>query len=127
MMGGRFFHDGSDIAVPRGTPVRAVSGGRVKEVSFTARKGNYLVIAHFPGVESVYLHLDKTRVSPGERVNKKTVIGFSGSSGFSTGPHLHFEIRLFSVPFPAYLMCLPGRLFRAARGLERGTASGGGD
>ena len=113
MMGGRFFHDGSDISVPPGTPVRPVSRGRVKEVSFTERKGNYLVIAHVPGVESVYLHLDETRVSPGERVGKKTVIALSGNSGFSTGPHLHFEIRLFSVPFPAYLMCLPDRLVQA--------------
>ena len=56
--------------------------------------GNYIVIAHGRGVETLYGHLDALAVRIGDKVGQGRVIGFEGSSGFSTGPHLHFEVRV---------------------------------
>ena len=89
------FHTGVDLAKPAGTPVLAAADGIVVAAA-TGRigYGNYVIIAHGRGVETLYGHLDGLSVNLGDRVGQGRVIGFEGSSGFSTGPHLHFEVRV---------------------------------
>ena len=110
----RSFHTGTDIALPIGSPVNSISFGTVKRTGYSERGGNYVIISHLPGTESRYLHLDSINVIPGERVNHFTIIGTVGNTGISTGPHLHFEIRVGGVPLPAYALSLPGRLLQRA-------------
>lgn len=86
------FHRGIDIAVPIGTPVRATRKGRVV---FSGDRGGYgstVIIEHDNGDRTLYGHNAMIRVSPGEQVESGTVVAFSGNSGKSTGPHVHFEL-----------------------------------
>jgi murein DD-endopeptidase MepM/ murein hydrolase activator NlpD len=103
-------HRGTDIAVPPGTLVRSVSRGKIKETGFTKTRGNYIIVSHFLG-ESKYLHLNAVHVHPGEEITKSTVIGRSGNTGRSTGPHVHLEIWFLGIPLPAYTLCLPGAIW----------------
>jgi len=107
---GRFFHTGTDIALPTGAPVNSTSWGTVTETGFTERNGNYVIISHLPVVESRYLHLDSMNVAEGQKVRPIDIIGTVGNTGISTGSHLHFEIRLFGTPLPPYFLCIPGRI-----------------
>jgi murein DD-endopeptidase MepM/ murein hydrolase activator NlpD len=93
------FHTGVDFADPAGTPVQAAGGGIVVAAA-TGRigYGNYVVVAHGHGVETLYGHLDGLGVAVGDSVVAGQVIGFEGSTGFSTGPHLHFEVRVNGNP-----------------------------
>jgi murein DD-endopeptidase MepM/ murein hydrolase activator NlpD len=91
----KHFHTGIDIAAPLGTPVMAAADGLVVAVGHgNAGYGNYVVIAHGGGVATLYGHLLQTNVSSGDRVVRGQVIGLEGSTGFSTGPHVHFELRV---------------------------------
>lgn len=96
--GGGDFHTGIDLAVPVGTQVRAAAPG---EVIWAGWRGNYgllVIIDHQNGYSTYYAHLSQVRVSPGQFVEWGQVIGLSGNSGLSTGPHLHFEIRRWGEP-----------------------------
>ena len=87
-------HAGLDIAAPWGAPVRAAAGGRV--IVATRAGGAYgvqVIIDHGNGLRTVYGHLSELHVGTGEQVERGEQIGLVGSTGFSTGPHLHFEIR----------------------------------
>ena len=108
---GHHFHPGSDIALPTGAPVNSISWGTVERTGYNERAGNYIRIAHLPGIISRYYHLDTINVTPGQQINPSMVIGTVGNTGLSTGSHLHFEIRVAGVPLPAYTLILPGRLF----------------
>jgi murein DD-endopeptidase MepM/ murein hydrolase activator NlpD len=91
----RHFHTGIDIAAPLGTPVMAAADGLVVAVGHgTTGYGNFVVVAHGGGVETLYGHLLQTNVKVGDRVVRGEVIGLEGSTGFSTGPHVHFEVRV---------------------------------
>jgi murein DD-endopeptidase MepM/ murein hydrolase activator NlpD len=91
----RHFHTGVDIAAPLGTPVMAAADGLVVAVGHTSiGYGNFVIIAHGGGVATLYGHLLQTSASVGDRVVRGRVIGLEGSTGFSTGPHLHFELRV---------------------------------
>ncbi len=85
-------HTGVDIAVPRGTPVRASAAGVVIAADWTPRLGNRVIIDHGDGVLSVYGHNQILLVSKHDSVEPGTVLALSGNSGISTAPHLHFEI-----------------------------------
>lgn len=87
-------HHGIDIAAPQGTPVEAVEEGDVTRVEWNDIYGNMIVIDHGKGIESLYGHLLDINVKKGYPVVAGTVIGTCGSTGNSTGPHLHFEIRI---------------------------------
>ncbi|MFD9790825.1 peptidoglycan DD-metalloendopeptidase family protein [Streptomyces sp. NPDC059070] len=87
-------HTGQDFAVDIGTPVRAVGAGRVVSVSCGGGFGIEIVIGHPGGYYSQYAHLAAVAVDQGERVGTGQLIGQTGTTGNSTGPHLHFEIRL---------------------------------
>lgn len=91
-------HTGIDIGVPIGTPVRAAGSGRVTTAGWGGGYGNWVVIDHGAGVETIYGHLSSIAVTPGQTVTMGQLIGYSGNTGYSTGPHLHFEIRINGEP-----------------------------
>ena len=90
--GDQRFHYGVDLAGPTGTPIVATRSGVVSSTSFDNSSGYYVIINHQDGFTSKYLHLTHYIVSPGEYVSAGQVIGYMGSTGASTGPHLHFSI-----------------------------------
>lgn len=85
-------HTGVDLRASRGTNIYAANGGTVITSTYSAAYGNYVVINHGGGVSTLYAHMDKRAVSKGDTVAQGDVIGYVGSTGYSTGPHLHFEI-----------------------------------
>ncbi len=87
-------HEGVDISVPEGTPIRAAKPGNVILAAYTGGYGNYTCVDHGGGLSSCYAHQASYAVSPGDQVAQGEVIGYSGNTGSSTGPHLHFEIRV---------------------------------
>ena len=87
-------HRGMDIAAPLGTPVLAPNAGRVVFAEMLLNTGNTIFIEHGGGMKSVYYHLNRIDVSAGDMVKKGTQIGTVGSTGYSTGPHLHYDIRI---------------------------------
>lgn len=91
-------HAGLDLRAPSGTPIRAVAGGVVKIVREWNLHGNTVGIDHGQGVESMYQHLSRFAVTEGATVKKGDVIGYSGSTGRSNAPHLHWTLYVNSVP-----------------------------
>jgi murein DD-endopeptidase MepM/ murein hydrolase activator NlpD len=87
-------HPGMDIAVPTGTPIRSADGGTVRIAGWVGGYGNYTCVQHTASLSSCYGHQSVLKVHVGEHVAQGQVIGLSGSTGFSTGPHLHFEARI---------------------------------
>jgi murein DD-endopeptidase MepM/ murein hydrolase activator NlpD len=92
-VGGNRFHGGLDIAADMGTPVMAARGGIVARAGWGGVYGYHVVLDHGAGWESRYAHLSRIDVAVGERLRQGAVLGLVGSTGASTGPHLHFEIR----------------------------------
>ncbi len=91
-----WYHQAIDIGNPAGPPVRAVASGKVVLAGWTRTHGGYglhVKIDHFNGYQTLYAHLRKLYVKPGQTVQKGQIIGLMGSTGRSTGTHLHFEIR----------------------------------
>lgn len=86
-------HRGVDINLNTGDPVHAAFSGVVRLACPMGGYGNVIVIRHYNGLETVYGHLSKIKVKPRQIVNAGDVIGLGGSTGHSTGPHLHFEVR----------------------------------
>lgn len=87
------FHQGTDIGAPMGTPIIAVNSGQVAIADWMGGYGLAVVLQHNPSQETLYGHMSEIFVQPGQWVEQGTVIGLVGSTGNSTGPHLHFEIR----------------------------------
>lgn len=86
-------HLGIDYAARSGTPIRAAGSGKVSYADWMGSYGKLIKISHDDGYETRYAHLKSIKVSRGKRVKKGDVIGYVGSTGRSTGPHLHFELR----------------------------------
>ena len=86
-------HPGLDIAVPADSYIRAAGSGTVKDAGVDPVYGRYILIDHGDGLESMYGHASRLFVEAGDRVERNEVIALSGSTGRSTAPHLHFEIR----------------------------------
>ncbi|HEX4881537.1 MAG TPA: peptidoglycan DD-metalloendopeptidase family protein [Porticoccaceae bacterium] len=84
-------HNGIDYSAPRGTPIYAAGNGKVVTSGFNGPSGNYVVIQHGGRYTTKYLHLDRRSVKAGETVKQGEVIGTVGSTGYATGPHLHYE------------------------------------
>ena len=89
---GRELHRGADITAPGGTPIMAARSGVVLVSTYGSSYGNYVTIAHSDGTRSLYAHMSSRAISPGSTVSAGQVIGYVGSTGSSTGNHLHFEI-----------------------------------
>lgn len=94
----RDFHPGIDIVATTGTPVRAAAAGTVTIAEFDAEYGYMLAVVHGLGLETRYGHNQRLSVGVGDRVERGQVVASVGSTGRSTGPHLHFEIRKDGVP-----------------------------
>lgn len=93
-----FEHSGLDIAVPTGTQVRSAAPGIVAWARTGRSYGNYIMVIHSGGYATLYAHLSSMDVAADQFVSRGQQIGRSGSTGLSTGPHLHFEVRLNGIP-----------------------------
>ena len=92
------FHPGLDIAAHKGTSVMATANGTVTFAGYMGTLGNAVVINHGFGIKTRYGHLSKVLVQQGQKIKRGDVIGEVGSTGRSTGPHLHYEVRLNDIP-----------------------------
>jgi murein DD-endopeptidase MepM/ murein hydrolase activator NlpD len=95
---GGHFHSGVDLAAAQGTPVRVTLAGVTHVVVSATGYGLHVIVDHGNGLSSLYAHLSAVAVADGETVQAGQVIGAVGSTGNSTGPHLHFEIRRDGLP-----------------------------
>lgn len=93
IFGVRSMHSGIDLAAPYGTPIKASEGGVVIYSGWYGGYGKVVILDHAKGFSTLYAHLSSTKVSVGARVKQGEVVGFEGSTGYATGPHLHFEVR----------------------------------
>jgi murein DD-endopeptidase MepM/ murein hydrolase activator NlpD len=94
--------NGVDLGAARGTPIHAAADGTVivaRVGGYNGGYGNYVVITHYNGTQTLYGHMKNVIVSSGQTVSVGQVIGYEGSTGASTGPHLHFEVRGAANPF----------------------------
>ena len=91
--GSRSMHSGIDIAAPLGTPIHAAASGEVMSASLNRGYGLCIIILHGNGVQTLYGHCSRLAVHAGQMVRRGEIIGNVGSTGRSTGPHLHFEVR----------------------------------
>jgi murein DD-endopeptidase MepM/ murein hydrolase activator NlpD len=91
-------HDGIDLAAPTGTDIYATGNGTVVKAKRESSYGNLVEINHGFGYRTVYAHLSKIFVKAGDSVKRGQVIGHVGSTGRSTGPHLHYEVRYRGTP-----------------------------
>jgi murein DD-endopeptidase MepM/ murein hydrolase activator NlpD len=106
-------HNAIDLAIARGTPIRAAAAGVVivskSNISDghngNGGYGNFVMISHSNGSETLYAHMSKTAVTAGEQVSKGQTIGYVGMTGLTTGPHTHFEIRQAQNPFVDPALC----------------------
>jgi murein DD-endopeptidase MepM/ murein hydrolase activator NlpD len=94
----REFHYGIDIATQLGNPVKATADGIIVESAFKKDFGNYVAILHSYGFKTIYAHLKKRLVRVGQKVKRGDSIGLVGSTGKSTAPHLHYEVRVHNKP-----------------------------
>ncbi len=86
------FHRGIDLAAKRGTPALSTAPGIVEFTGKLPLTGNTVIVAHPDGTQSLYAHLDEILVFPGEVVARRAPVGLVGSTGRSTGPHLHYQL-----------------------------------
>ena len=93
ILGTQQFHNGVDMAAPSGSPILAAYDGEVVAASYSATMGNYIMIDHGDGLITIYMHASALLVSQGQMVSRGEQIGKVGSTGRSTGPHLHFSVR----------------------------------
>lgn len=103
--GKRSFHTGIDIAAPQGTPVCTAYNGTVQETGYTSGRGNYILVKHGKSLQTLYCHLSEIAVQKGQTLTAGAQIGLVGSTGMSTGPHLHFELRVDGIRCnPVYVL-----------------------
>ena len=88
------FHTGLDLAAPEGTPIKASFYGRVAETGSSDAWGNYVLMEHSDGFATYYCHMSEIYVDEGAVIRQGETVGLVGSTGWSTGPHLHFEVRI---------------------------------
>lgn len=100
-------HAGVDFAAPTGTPVMAAATGRVTFGGWHGGHGNYIRLQHKPGMDTAYAHLSRIVVKPGQMVQQGQVIGLVGSTGLSTGAHLHYEVWMNGRPIDPRSAKLP--------------------
>jgi murein DD-endopeptidase MepM/ murein hydrolase activator NlpD len=94
VLGGRRQHRGVDLAMPTGTPVYATADGIISKAEWFSSYGLYISVEHGASIQTRYGHLSRLAVAAGQSVKKGDLIGYVGSTGRSTGPHLHYEVRI---------------------------------
>lgn len=106
--GGQDFHPGLDIAADRGTPVHATADGTVESSGYNGNYGNAVLVEHGYGISTRFGHLSRLAVHAGQKVRRGDVVGYVGSTGRATSPHLHYEILLNGRPInPLSLLARP--------------------
>lgn len=95
-------HTGVDISAPQGAPVHAAADGIVLHASWNGGYGRCVIIDHGHGYQTWYAHLSRTDVIEGQEIRQGEILGAVGTSGHSTGPHLHYEVRMGSTPINPY-------------------------
>jgi len=126
VLGGRRQHKGVDLAEPMGTPVYATADGAISRAEWFSSYGLYISIEHGGNIQTRYGHLSRLNVAAGQIVHKGDLIGFVGTTGRSTGPHLHYEVRIAGTavnPVPY----LQGGVTAALPASEAELAQGSGD
>lgn len=98
IFGGRRNHTGIDISGPNRSPIKAANSGKVIFTGWYGGYGKVVIIDHGKSIATLYAHLSGISVSTGQSVSKGGIIGYEGSTGYSTGPHLHFEVRINGRP-----------------------------
>jgi murein DD-endopeptidase MepM/ murein hydrolase activator NlpD len=101
-------HEGIDVSAPMGTPIEAPAAGRVVEAGWQAGYGNVVVIDHGFGLKTKYAHASRLLVRTGERVQRGQRVALVGSTGLSTGPHLHYEVHVDGRPVDPLRYVLSG-------------------
>ena len=94
VLGGRRAHKGVDLAAPIGTPIYATADGTISRADWFSSYGLYVSIEHGGNLETRYGHMSRLNVAAGQEVRKGDIIGYVGTTGRSTGPHLHYEVRV---------------------------------
>lgn len=94
VLGGRRGHKGVDLAMPTGTPIYATADGMISKAEWFSSYGLYIALEHGGNIQTRYGHLSRLNVAAGQQVRKGDLIGYVGSTGRSTGPHLHYEVRI---------------------------------
>lgn len=92
------WHNGTDLAAPQGTPILACGSGTVTYVGWYGGGGNSVIVNHGGGVSTIYMHMSSQAAHQGQSVSPGTVIGYVGSTGNSSGPHLHFQVEVNGTP-----------------------------
>jgi len=92
------FHQGQDITVRTGTPIIAPADGKVKRAYYVGGFGNHIKVDHGYGYTTIYAHLSKLKVRTGQKVKRGDIIGYTGNTGRSTAPHLHYEVHYYGSP-----------------------------
>lgn len=109
-------HGGVDFAIDIGEPIYAVFDGVIRVAQVNGGYGKMILIRHYNNLETLYGHLDKINVKVGQSVKAGDVIGYSGNTGFSTGPHLHFECRCLYQTFdPEWILDIDNRTLKTDR------------
>lgn len=126
VLGGRRGHKGVDLAMPTGTPVYAAADGVISKADWYSSYGLYISIEHGGKLQTRYGHLSQLSVASGQSVKQGDLIGYVGSTGRSTGPHLHYEVRIADIAVnPIPYMQGSNRALSALA--ETAPAMGGGD
>lgn len=120
-------HQGIDLAAPRGTPVYATADGIVTRSKWLRGYGRFIEIDHGAGIETRYAHLNAREVESGSRVRLGDLIGYVGSSGRSTGPHLHYEVRLDGVAVDPRTVNMEVKRFADSRLISEAEGGRGGE
>lgn len=94
VLGGRRMHKGVDLPAAIGTPIHATADGIVSRADWFSSYGLYVAIEHGGSIETRYGHMSRLNVAAGQEVHKGDIIGYVGTTGRSTGPHLHYEVRI---------------------------------
>jgi murein DD-endopeptidase MepM/ murein hydrolase activator NlpD len=126
VLGGRRAHKGVDLAEPVGSPVYATADGMVSRADWFSSYGLFISLEHGGNIQTRYGHLSRLNVAAGQTVHKGDLIGYVGTTGRSTGPHLHYEVRIAGVavnPIPY----LQGGVQTAAAPSAEHLAIGGGE
>lgn len=114
VLGGRRAHKGVDLAAPAGTPIHASADGIVSRADWFSGYGLYVSLEHGGEIETRYGHMSRLNVAAGQRVRKGDIIGYVGSTGRSTGPHLHYEVRIAGEAVNPMPYLQTGKVERAA-------------
>jgi murein DD-endopeptidase MepM/ murein hydrolase activator NlpD len=125
VLGGRRQHKGIDLAAPVGTPVYATADGEVSKAEWFSSYGLYVSMEHGGDIQTRFGHMSRLNVAAGQMVHKGDLIGYVGTTGRSTGPHLHYEVRVAGEAVNPMPYMQTGEMLAAAD--PRSTAMGMGD